>query len=127
MSSCTCLIDSEGGVDETRPDFFYACDVRARKVHQCAECGNPIAAGEQYERATGKWDGEIQTFKTCSICVEIRLCFMCSWSYTSLWADLREYFRYEDCNPCLLDKLSPIARSKMIQLFDDILENDYDA
>jgi len=45
---------------------------RARKPHKCCECGTAIAEGEQYQVASGKWDGRFDTFCTCLACVAIR-------------------------------------------------------
>jgi hypothetical protein len=58
-------------VDEL-PKFFNTKKVRAIKTHKCCECGEAIKPGEKYERAKGKWDNEICTFKTCETCARIR-------------------------------------------------------
>ncbi len=53
--------------DET-PEFYIANETRARKHHQCCECGRDIPPGVIYIRKTGKWDGAISTYKTCDSC-----------------------------------------------------------
>ena len=44
----------------------------AWKAHKCCECLSVISPGEKYERISGVWEGEFQTFKTCMICAEVR-------------------------------------------------------
>lgn len=58
--------------DYETPGFYHAKMRRARKVHRCAECGRVIALGELYEHVTGKWDGMVDTFKTCEHCKVLR-------------------------------------------------------
>lgn len=59
--------------DYELPSAYDARVVKARKSHACEECGRVIEAGEQYERASGIWDGDPpQTFKTCRHCLELR-------------------------------------------------------
>lgn len=65
--NCDCSID-----DAENPEFFTEKLVKARKSHKCCECNREIRPGEQHERSTGKWDGEIDTFRTCFICRTIR-------------------------------------------------------
>jgi hypothetical protein len=87
MSYCDCDYDPPTFCEITRP--------KARKVHRCDECFGPIAAGEHYENVAGLWDGELQTFKTCPLCLELRdwakismPCF-CT-AYTELHETVRE-------------------------------------
>lgn len=55
------------------PAEFYSASIRtARKSHKCEECGAPILPGDKYEAVVGKWDGNLDTFKTCEPCVDIR-------------------------------------------------------
>ena len=50
------------------PSFFTAIHRVARKQHRCGECSGTIKPLDVYERATGCWDGAIDTFKTCQPC-----------------------------------------------------------
>lgn len=53
---------------DVHPDFIrYACPV-ARLVHTCDECYRPIMRGEQYVLTTGKWDGDVATYKAHELC-----------------------------------------------------------
>lgn len=51
----------------------YSSRVRtARKQHRCFECGKSIMPSQMYEYASGIWDGEPSSFKTCMRCVALR-------------------------------------------------------
>lgn len=64
--ACACYSDGPA------PDFMTVRTVKARKPHKCCECGDIIMRGQSYEKITGLWDGEIETFKTCLPCSSIR-------------------------------------------------------
>lgn len=64
MSSCSC--DFEPAV------FYRARIVSARKRHKCEECCGDILPGDKYEYVSAKWDYGIDTFHTCSRCVDLR-------------------------------------------------------
>lgn len=53
-------------------EFYHSAIRTARKLHRCEECGRFIRPGETYEHVTGKWNGDLDTFKTCSHCRDIR-------------------------------------------------------
>jgi len=67
--------------------------VNAAKEHICCECNETIKKGERYEYVSGKWDGFIETHKTCMTCVRIRadVCD-CGFTYTTLREDIWEVF-----------------------------------
>jgi hypothetical protein len=88
MSECGCVYS---GFDGDLGAFVCTDMVRARKAHRCCECGDVIAIGATYERTSGKWEGDVSTFKTCAACVEIRGVLFCEgWSYGATWEDIRE-------------------------------------
>lgn len=66
MSYCECDTDYDA------PEFFSEHVAKARKQHRCCECGGPILPGEQYHNRTGKWDGEVTTYRECAPCMELR-------------------------------------------------------
>lgn len=66
--SCSCEW-SEG----EQPEWCHARFCKARKEHRCCECGETIRKGERFEYTSGKWDGEIQAFKTCAYCADLRV------------------------------------------------------
>lgn len=85
---CNVCVYDDGG-DE--PEFCDERWVKARKTHRCCECSRVIPIGETYERTVGKWDGEMQTHKTCEPCQEIRVTFCCKgWTYGRLWESVEE-------------------------------------
>ncbi len=89
--------------DYDLPDFYDKRLVKARLPHYCSECGCVIAPGEQYERVSGKWDGEVYTFKTCRQCRQIRnefstmKCFC--WAHGGLWEAVQEQLAEADYTP----------------------------
>jgi hypothetical protein len=55
------------------PPSFYRVELRlARKQYYCDECSGLILPKERYEYVSGKWDGDLGTYRTCERCVEIR-------------------------------------------------------
>jgi len=52
------------------PEFFNVVYRVAKKSHRCVECLRKIQPGERYEVASGKWDGNFDSHKTCADCVE---------------------------------------------------------
>lgn len=73
--TCSCECD----YDYEMPEFVCTTIVTARKAHKCCECGCPIPAGTRYERVSGKWCGDFDSFKTCLPCAAIRKDFGCSY------------------------------------------------
>ncbi len=78
-SACACIdID----ISDCHSDFHRQETRTARKAHKCCSCGGTILPNKKYEHVTGKWDGRIDTFKTCSDCLSLRDAFMCGgWFY----------------------------------------------
>lgn len=64
------------------PEFFVEKMRKARKEHICDECGSVIDKGEFYQHVSAKWDGVVQTVKTCEFCKDVRI--------------MAENFYYED-------------------------------
>ena len=85
----TCIYSSGG---DNPPDVCGTLTVRARKPQTCCECKCAIEPGDTYEVASGKWDGEWASFKTCAPCAEVRRVFCCDgWVYGCLWEDAEEF------------------------------------
>ena len=68
---------------------------KSRKQHKCEECRAIIPAGSTYEYVCGMWDGSINYFYTCNLCVELREwatisvpCFC--WAHGNLLADVKD-------------------------------------
>jgi len=63
--------------DGDPPDFYDQSWRKARIIHTCCECGRDIRPGERYEYVSGKWDGDIDVYKTCEQCVAIAEEYFC--------------------------------------------------
>lgn len=107
-----CVLDYDDGEG---CEFFKSKLRKARRPHQCCECGGTIQPSEIYEYASGRWEGEIATFKTCSVCVEIRAKFSCGggWLFQSMWEELREGLFDRLTTGCLTG-LSVAAHEKVL-------------
>lgn len=64
MAECWCDYDP--------PEFYHKETRKARTAKTCFECCGPIVPGERYEHVRGKWDGCLDTFRTCDRCLELR-------------------------------------------------------
>jgi hypothetical protein len=60
------------GCDDVPAQVYRRETRRSRKEHRCLECGATIPAGTPHEVATGLWDGEWDSFRTCERCVALR-------------------------------------------------------
>jgi len=69
--------------------------VRARKQHQCCECGESIEPGELYEYTTGLWEDWWGEYKTCIPCRSIRGDYCTSFVYGDLKEALWECLKVE--------------------------------
>lgn len=118
----TCVFD----VDiEEHNDFFKERIVVARKDHTCCECRNTIHPGEKYEYVFLVSDSKTYTYKTCSLCFEIRNALFCSWFYTMLWEELWERERWDGGIPmCTLNGLSRQAIERLSDFFDEVNESE---
>lgn len=45
------------------PEFFSSRWVVARKPHRCCECGGDIPKGEFHGYFSGKWDGDLNSYR----------------------------------------------------------------
>lgn len=113
---CAC-IDSDYG-DGEPAEYFNDVEIKSRKQHKCCECDETIETGTIYERATGKWNGSWDTYKTCADCLSIRKAFFCSYIYGCLWTDLKEYLEPGECLDKLMLKITQGAREKILEIID---------
>lgn len=110
----TCQIDSGEHGDVASLEHY---DVRtARKPHKCCECQETIRPGENYEVSRLLYDGRWDTFKTCSLCLEIRNKVFCSWIFGTIWEDLAN----EDVFSISLAELSVPAIEKIESFWKSI-------
>jgi hypothetical protein len=120
--SCGCIwVDDSYG-----PEFICETNPVARIEHKCGECNRVIKPGEKYERASGCWDGRLETHKTCGDCLSIRASFFCAgWAYGGLWEMLGDHIndtRGEISSECILP-LTPDAREGVFELIEKAWED----
>lgn len=106
-----CVLDCDGD----GPSFCSEKVVKARKQHTCCECREKILPGQKYESCTGKWEGDMRTYKTCLLCVEIRNKFSCGngWMFEGVWESIREGLFDRMTTGCLAG-LSMAAKGKLV-------------
>lgn len=87
--------------------------VRARKDHRCIECRRSIPRGAEYERISGKWEGEFSTSHTCLDCMNIRNGLSCgeAVSIGELWQDVHDCDVFERLTTGCIAKV-PTASAK---------------
>jgi hypothetical protein len=94
---CACSVE----VDQSHfPSMFRARVVRSRKPHKCGECGEPMPKGTLHELATGLFDDEFSSHRTCIVCWRMRndLC-SCGYYFGMVHQHIRECLGdiKEDC------------------------------
>lgn len=101
--------------DYEQPDFYSSKIVKARKQHVCLECKDVIHPGFEYERVAGKWEGSMEAFKTCLVCVEIRKALCCEgWCHGLLWFDAKESMFPALTTGCLSKLTTAAAKAKLL-------------
>ncbi len=120
-SGCGCIYtDPEDRYDVARYKF-----IRGRKRHLCNECQCWLDKGEQHEMFSGAIDGHWVTYRTCMDCISARDAFFCNgWYWTMIWEDIRDHLEWTDIDLCCLEKLTPVARAKVVDIIDEGLEDD---
>lgn len=95
---------------------------RARKAHQCYECGAAIPAGVSYQFVSTLYDGHWDSYRTCLACVEIhRAMSACDRDGGAagfrclgiLWEDIREYVFPDLTTGCLARCATVAAKQKL--------------
>lgn len=105
------------GDDDFDNEFFSQIVRRAVKPHSCCECGRTIEPGERYETSSGKSDGSVWTYATCSTCQEIREGFYCEGGHAfgTLWEMMADqaFESLTTASPCF-SALSPSAKEAVM-------------
>lgn len=93
MADCGVCIGTGYDCCDGSPEICETRWPRARKEHRCGECGATVRKGEEYQRISGKYDGEFFDEKTCIDCAEVRDAFTCEAPpiFGQLWADMKEF------------------------------------
>jgi hypothetical protein len=111
MSDCQVCIGSD---EWESPEFYNWEFPKARKEYKCGECRRTITKGQQYERYTAKFDGEMQSEKTCMDCSHIRKAFTCEGSasppFGDLWHEIQGNFPHLTSTACLTKIKTPSAK-----------------
>jgi hypothetical protein len=114
MSDCGfCLSNEADGSNE----FYDADIITARKEHRCSECHRPILPKQQYEYASGKYDGDFFTVKTCLDCMNIRDGLSCGGGYVhgELWTDMNDYGFERITTGCIAKVETASAKAYLIE------------
>ncbi len=121
MGECGCIYVGDYDPIEVLQDG----NRKARKTHKCDECGTEIKLGQEYECVVGKYDGDLEAYRTCLDCVSIRKVFFCSgWAYSMILEHLGEHINEMEGKisaECLLS-LTPGARDKVFDMIEDVWE-----
>lgn len=121
MSGCSCIWVG----DYEYPEFYRQKTVTGRKGHKCSECGRIIEKGEKSEAVSGKWDGDIRSYRTCEDCLSARSEFFCDgYLHNNMWENIWEHVCEhggEIASECLL-ALTPRARMRVIEMIDELWE-----
>ena len=106
MTDCGICLDPG---DYECAEMYSEAVVKARKPHRCCECGKAIHPRSEYQRASGKWDGDFATYRTCLDCMHIRDAFRCGGGFLfgQLWDSLHEY--RNDVNTGCVAKLKTVS------------------
>ena len=96
--------------DYDPPEFFRERRVKANKPHECCECLRTVENGETYQNTSGKWDGRLETFRTCVECLDLakRSGVHC-WCFGQLMDD----FHWADTNPEIAQWLEARERRRL--------------
>lgn len=113
----TCCAISSADDGDMPSEIFSDGIVTARKDHACVECRAAITIGTRHESTSGKWDGDVRTYRTCLMCVEIRNHFSCGgWTYGEVWRELEEsLFPDMTAGGECMSGLSPAARAMLFE------------
>jgi hypothetical protein len=103
--------------DDNSPEFFSTSMAHSRKERCCSECGETIPVGALYERAVGKWDGDLNTFITCAPCAEIADALCCDGRVYGgvLWEYASESLFDGMTSGCLAKLTTAAAKEKLME------------
>lgn len=114
MSECGVCIGYE---PDASSEFYNSRICRAKKSHKCGECRREIISGQEYEYASGKFDNDFFTFKTCADCTSIRDAFNCSQSvmHGELWQEMGDYGFQQMTTGCLNKVETASAKAYLVE------------
>lgn len=114
-----CGVCIGGGDWDESPEFYVWEYPKARKEYKCCECDRTIERGSQYERYTDKFDGSINTVKTCMDCSHIRNGLTCEGGalppFGELWSEVISNFPQLKSTACLTKIKTPSAKEYFLE------------
>jgi len=125
MMDCSCVYAD----DYDCPEFYHKDVRKARKEHVCEECRRKIMPGERYEHVRGKWDGRVDSYKTCADCLSIRDTFFCGgYGHGGVLYDFEEHIRCCDghLDGALIGELTKGARDYVCDLVEEFWKENED-
>lgn len=116
MSDDYCEVDfSDTSADSEPVEFYDEKIARARKAHVCTECGAPIAAGDEYQRRSYRFEKEFSVDHVCLVCREIAGEFEHRLIGSLLWENFRVEWdngaRLQGC----LNRLTSVAAKELMR------------
>lgn len=114
MVECGICIGSDVNGEYERGDFSNVEFPKARKVHHCEECRRDIKIGQVYEKYSGRWCGDFDSYKTCMDCVNIRNGLTCGNSilFGTLWEEI--YYIFPHFTTACLQKVKTVTAKEYI-------------
>jgi hypothetical protein len=101
----------------------YIKIIKARKTHECNDCGRDISPKEKYEAVSVIDDMSNRViFKTCSDCLSVWGAFFCDRIYGGiLWEEIPFYLEEsgEECITKALLKCTKPARDKILKILQE--------
>lgn len=122
---CSCEIDVD--IDDAGPDFSSTKMLKAKIDHECIECRGVIKKGDQYEKTSGKWDGNFDSFRTCVDCLSRRKeFFRGGYYYGRIWENFETHVDAVDgeISEKCLSNLTPVARGKACDIIQELWVED---
>lgn len=93
--------------DDPTPAIYREKWVRGRKDYRCYECHNPIPRGRHHQVASGLWEDEWRTFRTCWTCLDLRVHIQAQLQYSEDWPGFGELYEHAQESDLLCVVRSP--------------------
>jgi len=122
---CSCEISTDFSFDFVYENYNSEIKI-SKNPSRCGECERFILIGEEYEKASGEFDGEKYQHTTCLDCVSLRNHFFDDWQFETLWETFSNYM--DDCGwevpeKCL-SKVTPATRTRICEMTEEYWEEE---
>lgn len=113
------------GIDE-EAELLNRKKVKAKRIHTCCECEEPIYPERRYWIEVTKFDGTIALFKTCLTCMDVRDHLFYDFYYESLWEAFKDFvYNYPNEIPwAKIGRLTRISRDKVCDIIEKIWDEE---